>query len=306
MELIPPGTKINFLGNRHYAYAFSALTIILSFASYPLIGPMLQGIDFTGGVMAQILFKKQVTTAEVRSALAPLSENLVVQRLAGSEAGEEYIVRMEAPREETVDLSRKVQDDLDKAFGKGASEIRGLEMVGPKVGRDLQESAIWATVVALAMLLVYMAFRFTFTMGLGAILCLVHDLIIIYGIFVWTGKEFNLTILAAALTIIGYDINDTIVVFDRIRENARKNIKLPLSQIINSSINQTLSRTILMSFTVFLVLLALFFLGGAVIHDFSFALLVGVVVGTYSSIFVASPIVLAWERYRPSRTKRKK
>lgn len=299
MELIPPGTKINFLGNRHYAYAFSALTIILSFASYPLIGPMLQGIDFTGGVMAQILFKKQVTTAEVRSALAPLSENLVVQRLAGSEAGEEYIVRMEAPREETVDLSRKVQDDLDKAFGKGASEIRGLEMVGPKVGRDLQESAIWATVVALAMLLVYMAFRFTFTMGLGAILCLVHDLIIIYGIFVWTGKEFNLTILAAALTIIGYDINDTIVVCDRVRDNLKAMKKAPLIDILNTSINQTLSRTVLTSGFTLLVVISLLIFGTTVLKDFAWALFAGIIAGTYSTLFVALPFVLALDRFLP-------
>lgn len=299
MELIPPGTKINFLGNRHYAYAFSALTIILSFASYPLIGPMLQGIDFTGGVMAQILFKKQVTTAEVRSALAPLSENLVVQRLAGSEAGEEYIVRMEAPREETVDLSRKVQDDLDKAFGKGASEIRGLEMVGPKVGRDLQESAIWATVVALAMLLVYMAFRFTFTMGLGAILCLVHDLIIIYGIFVWTGKEFNLTILAAALTIIGYDINDTIVVCDRVRDNLKAMKKAPLIDILNTSINQTLSRTVLTSGFTLLVVISLLIFGTTVLKDFAWALFAGIIAGTYSTLFVALPLVLALDRFLP-------
>jgi preprotein translocase subunit SecF len=135
---------------------------------------------------------------------------------------------------------------------------------------------------------------------------LVHDTVITIGAMSLLNKEFDLTIVAALLTIIGYSINDTIVVFDRIRENARKNIKQPLAQVINNSINQTLSRTILMSFTVFLVLLALFFLGGAVIHDFSFALLVGIVVGTYSSIFVASAIVLAWEKLRPSRIKRKK
>lgn len=299
MELIPPGTKINFLGNRHYAYAFSALTIILSFASYPVIGPMLLGIDFTGGVMAQILFKKQVSTAEVRSALAPMSENLVVQRLAGGEAGEEYVVRMEAPREETTDLSRKVQDDLDKAFGKGASEIRGLEMVGPKVGKDLKESAVWATVIALAMLLVYMAFRFTFTMGLGAILCVVHDIIIVYGIFVWTGKEFNLSILAAILTIVGYDINDTIVVCDRVRDNLKAMKKAPLIDILNVSINQTLSRTVLTSGFTLLVVISLLIFGTTVLKDFAWALFVGILFGTYSTIFVASPLVLALDRYLP-------
>jgi preprotein translocase subunit SecF len=299
MELIPPNTKIDFLGNRHYAYVFSIILAALSLISYPIVGPVTLGIDFTGGVSTQILFKKPVNTAEVRSALAPLSENLVIQRLATHAEGEEYIVRMEAPKKEASDLSHKVQSDLDKAFGKGAVELRGLEMVGPKVGKDLRESAIWATIVALGLLLIYMAFRFTFSMGLGAILCLVHDLIMIYGFFVWTGKEFNLTILAAALTVIGYDVNDTIVVCDRIRDNLKSMKKAPLIEILNASINQTLSRTVLTSGFTLLVVIALLVFGTTVLKDFAWALFVGILFGTYSSIFVASPLVLALDRYLP-------
>jgi preprotein translocase subunit SecF len=172
-------------------------------------------------------------------------------------------------------------------------------MVGPKVGKDLQSSAIWATVIALVFLLIYMAFRFTFTMGLGAIFCLVHDLIIVYGFFVWTGKEFNLTILAAMLTVIGYDINDTIVVCDRIRENLKSMKKQPLIEIMNSSINQTLSRTILTSCFTLLSVIAFLIFGTHILQDFAWALIVGILFGTYSSIFVASPLVLELDRFMP-------
>ena len=299
MELIPPNTKIDFLGNRYYAYAFSVVMIVLALASYPIMGFVHLGIDFTGGVSVQIRFNKPVGTSAVRKALRPFGEELVVQRLAAGGAGEEYTVRMGAPKEESADFSKKIQETLDKAFGKGTAEIRGLQLVGPKVGHDLRQSAIWATVVALGLLLVYMAFRFTFSMGLGAILCLVHDLIVIYGFFVWTGKEFNLTILAAALTVVGYDVNDTIVLCDRIRDNVKSMKKRPLIEILNASINQTLSRTVLTSGFTLLVVIALLAFGTSVLEDFGWALLVGIIFGTYSSIFVASPLVLALDRWLP-------
>lgn len=299
MELIPPNTKFDFLGRRYYAYLVSGILIVVSLLSYPVMGRMQLGIDFTGGVMAQILFKKQVDTGEIRSALAPLSASPVVQRLAGTETGEEYIVRMEVPEEETADFSKKLQDTLDQAFGKGSVEIRGLEMVGPKVGRDLRESAIWATVIALVLLLIYMGFRFTLSMGLGAVLCLLHDLIIVYGFFVWTGREFNLTILAAILTVVGYDINDTIVLCDRVRDNVKAMKRNSLVEILNSAINQTLSRTVLTSGFTLLVVIALLVYGTTVLRDFAWALFVGMIFGTYSSIFVASPLVLALDRYLP-------
>ena len=171
--------------------------------------------------------------------------------------------------------------------------------MGPKVGKDLQESAIWATVIALGLLLIYMAFRFTFTMGLGAIFCLVHDLLIVYGFFAWTGKEFNLTILAAMLTIIGYDVNDTIVVCDRIRENLRTMKKQPLIQVFNASINQTLSRTLLTSGFTMLSVVAFLVFETTALRDFAWALIVGIIFGTYSSIFVATPLVLELDRYFP-------
>jgi len=296
VELIKPNTKIDFMGKRHYAYIFSAVILVLALASIPVKGTIKLGIDFSGGVMIQARFNKPVEIDVIREALKPLSENLTVQKLVGSE---EFIVRMEAPEGGSDKLAQEVKQLLDDKIGKGATEIRSLEMVGPKVGKDLQEHAIWATVIALIFLLIYMAFRFTLTMGLGAIACLIHDLAILYGFFTWTGLEFNLTILAAWLTVIGYDVNDTIVVCDRIRENLKTMKKKPLEEIFNISINQTLSRTLLTSGFTLLSVLAFLVFGTTILRDFAWALLVGIVFGTYSSIFVASPLVLELDRFLP-------
>ncbi len=297
MELIKPNTNIDFLGNRHYAYIFTTVMIVLSLASIPIKGYIKLGIDFSGGTVIQVRFNKQVDTDHVREALKSLGESLTVQRFSG--AGEEFVIRMEQSPESSEQLSRHVKELLDNAVGKGSTEIRSLEMVGPKVGKDLQQSAIWATVIALGLLLVYMAFRFTFTMGLGAVVCLVHDLCIVYGLFAWTGKEFNLTILAAMLTVIGYDINDTIVVCDRIRDNLKIMKKQPLIDIFNASINQTLSRTVLTSAFTLLSVVAFLVFETSVLKDFAWALIVGILFGTYSSIFVASPLVLELDRFLP-------
>ena len=299
MELIPPNTNIDFMGNRRYAYAFTTIMILLSVISYPIKGWINLGIDFTGGVTVQVQFKKPVDTEHIRKALEPISANATVQSFSMGSKAEDYLIRMESPEEGSEKFSMQLQEIFDKSFGKGTAEIRGLEVVGPKVGHDLRQAAIWATIVALAMLLVYMAFRFTLSMGLGAIFCLVHDLIIIYGFFVWTGKEFNLTILAAMLTCIGYDINDTIVVCDRVRENLRTMRKQPLVEVLNLSINQTLSRTVLTSGFTLLVVVALLIFGTPQLKDFAWALFIGIVFGTYSSIFVAAPLILGINKYIP-------
>ncbi len=295
MEIIKPDTRIDFLGKRYYAYAFSAFILLISLAAIPIKGQIRLGIDFSGGAMVQVRFNKAVHVDEIRDALKPMGENLVVQKLSGAE---EFIVRLDT-QEESGKLAEQIKTMLDEKIGKGSTEIRSLEMVGPKVGKDLRNSAIWATVVALTLLLLYMAFRFTFTMGLGAIVCLIHDLIVLYGFFVWTGKEFNLTILAAFLTVIGYDINDTIVVCDRLRDNLKTMKKQPLIDVFNISINQTLSRTILTSSFTMLSVVALLFFGTHVLQDFAWALVVGIIFGTYSSIFVAAPITLELDRILP-------
>jgi preprotein translocase subunit SecF len=303
MEFIKPGINFDFVGRMKLACGISIAAIVISIASVIWHGGLNYGIDFAGGTLVQLKFQKATSTEQIRTAFKPIGlQNVVIQPFGENEV----VVRIGEVATGGKELSAMIDESLKAALGPGAFEVRRVEVVGPKVGKDLTQKAILAIVFSWIGMLVYIAWRFEFRYAVGGIVALVHDTVITIGAMSLLNKEFDLTIVAALLTIIGYSINDTIVVFDRIRETSRKNIKLPLAQVINNSINQTLSRTILMSFTVFLVLLALFFLGGAVIHDFSFALLVGIVVGTYSSIFVASAIVLAWEKLRPSRIKRKK
>ena len=303
MEFLKPGINFDFVGKMKIACGISLAAMVISIASVIWHGGLNYGIDFAGGTLVQLKFQKATSTEQIRSAFKPIGlQNVVIQPFGENEV----VVRIGEVAAGGKELSAMITESLHAALGQGAFEVRRVEVVGPKVGKDLAQKAILAIVFSWIGMLVYIAWRFEFRYAVGGILALVHDTLITIGAMSLLNKEFDLTIVAALLTIIGYSINDTIVVFDRIRETTRKNIKQPLAQVINNSINQTLSRTILMSFTVFLVLLALFFLGGAVIHDFSFALLVGVVVGTYSSIFVASAIVLAWEHLKPSRTKRKK
>ncbi len=298
MELIKPDTNINFLGNRRYAYLFSAVLAVVSLLSIPVMGKIKLGIDFTGGAMIHVKFAKPVKTQEIREALEPMGQNFMVQEFVGTE--DEFVIRTEAPEDGADEVAGEVKKLLEAKVGAGNVEIRGQEMVGPKVGKDLQSAAWKATIFALAFVFIYVGFiRFGMSMALGAIICLVHDLIMVYGIFVWLGKEFNLTILAAILTGIGYDVNDTIVVCDRIRENIPLMRSKPLEEILNLSINQTLSRTLLTSVGTLLVIVALMIVGTEILRDFALALTLGIVFGTYSSIFVAAPLVLAWERIVP-------
>jgi preprotein translocase subunit SecF len=184
---------------------------------------------------------------------------------------------------------------MGTVFGAGKFEIRRSEAIGPKVGRDMTKKGILALALSLAAILVYVWVRFEFSYALGGIIALLHDALITIGIFSLLDKEFTLQIVAALLTIIGFSINDTIVIFDRVRENLKKGIKRDLRDVINLSVNQTLSRTILTSLTVLLVVVVLFLFGGSVIHDFAFALLIGTIAGVYSTVFIASPLILAWE-----------
>ncbi len=299
MELIKPNTNINFVGRRYYAFALSGMLLILALASIPIMGKIHMGIDFTGGVMVQVKFNKDVHVDEIRGALQSLGENLIVQKYSVIGGPEEFVIRMEEPKEGSDKVGDRVKGLLEETIGKGTAEIRSVEIVGPKVGKDLRQAAVLATLLALGMILIYMAFRFDFSMGLGAVVCLFHDVLMVYGFFVWSGKEFNLTILAAVLTVVGYDVHDTIVVCDRIRENLGIMRKKPLEEIMNLSINQTLSRTILTSGFTLLVVLSLLVFGTNVLRDFSWALAIGIVLGTYSSIFVAIPLVLVWDKHIP-------
>jgi preprotein translocase subunit SecF len=303
MELIKSGTNFDFVGRMKIALACSLTVILIGLASIVWHGGLNYGIDFAGGTLVQVKFQQEPSADEIRSAFKSVGlENSIIQSFGTGEV----IVRTAELSSDQRGLSGKIEDALAAVYGKDTFEIRRVEVVGPKVGSDLTRKAILAIVFSWIGMLIYIAWRFEFRYAVGGILALVHDVIITIGVFSLLNKEFDLTIVAALLTIIGYSINDTIVVYDRIRENVRKNVKQSLADTINASINQTLSRTILTSFTVFLVVVVLFFFGGAVIHDFAFALLVGVVVGTYSSIFIASPIVLAFEKIKPSGLKRNK
>ena len=301
MEFIKPGTNFDFVGKRKIAIGISIVLIIISILSVVMHKGLNFGIDFAGGTIIQVKFTKTTGADVIRKTFQNIKiDDAIIQEIGQNEV----IVRTNQPM--TTELQAKVEEAMNGQFGTGNFEIRRIEFVGPKVGKDLTNKAILAIVFAWLGMLIYIAWRFEFRYGLGAIIALIHDTIITIGALSLLNKEFTLVIVAALLTIIGYSINDTIVVFDRIRENRKKDLKKSLEEIINSSVNETLSRTILTALTVFLVLLALFFLGGPVIHDFAFALLIGIVVGTYSSIFIASPIVLLFENLQLSKTKGKK
>lgn len=300
MEFIKSGTTFDFVGKMKIAVGISVALIIISILSIVVHKGLNFGIDFAGGTIIQIKFTKTTSADLIRQAF----QNISIQDAIIQEIGEnEIIVRTNHAMTQGLDV--KISETLTKQTGAGNFEIRRIEFVGPKVGKDLTNKAILAIIFAWIGMLVYISWRFEFRYALGAIIALVHDTMIVIGVLSLLNKEFTLTIVAALLTVIGYSINDTIIVFDRIRENRKKDLKRSLAAIINSSTNETLSRTILTALTVILVLVSLLFLGGPVIHDFAFALLVGIIIGTYSSIFIASPIVLLFENIHLSKKRKK-
>jgi len=295
MEIIRSDINFDFIGKRKIFYAISLALIGIGMASLVARGGPRYGIDFAGGTVIQLKFQKDVSTADIRSALAGVIEGSAVVQSFGEQ--NEYLIQLEQSTEELEGLSKRVRDTLAEKLGDEGVEVRRVEMVGPKVGKDLREKGLLAVLFSIGAILLYIWWRFELRFGLGAILALVHDVLITIGAFSVFDKQFDLTTIAAILTIIGYSLNDTIVVFDRIRENLKKaGGKGDISAIMNRSVNETLSRTLLTSGTTLLVVAALFALGGGVIHDFAFALLVGILVGTYSSIYVASPVVLWLEQ----------
>ena len=303
MELIRPGTRYDFIGKRKFTIWVSAIAILLSIGSIFYHGGLRYGVDFAGWILLQIKFSKAVDASDVRSALeATGSKDASVQNFGGEN---EFLIRVEKGSEDFEKASQAIQTSLQERFKDRTLEIRRAEVVGPKVGRDLKEKAIWATVLAFIGILVFVAFRFRqISYGLGGIVALVHDILITFGAISITGLEFSLPLLAVILTIIGFSINDTIVIFDRVRENIKKMRKESLETVFNVSINETLGRTVLTSGTVMMVVLILFFFGGPVIHDFTTAMIVGLVSGTYSTVYIASPVVLLWHNHVTLKRKR--
>lgn len=289
MQFIKSDVNIDFVSRRRLAIVASLIAISLGLASLVLKGGPSYGIDFAGGTLVQVKFSQLPDIGGIRKALNEKDlGSAVIQSL-----GEDKVairVKSDVGQEDTV--SDEIFAILSDRFGRESVSLELVEMVGPQVGADMRRKGLLSIVYAMVGILIYITFRFQFRFALGAIAALIHDILITIGVFSFFGKEFTLPVVAALLTIIGYSLNDTIVVYDRIRENVRRSPREALAGIINISINQTLSRTILTSGTTFMVLLCLFFLGGEVIHDFSFALLIGVLVGTYSSIYIASPVLL--------------
>lgn len=302
MEFIKPGLNLDFVGKMKYAIIFSVILTIISIGSVVVHKGLNLGIDFAGGSIIQIKFQKNVTADQIRQALKSTKlASSIIQQFGINE----FLIRTHESFNDQKVLAANLEQPLAAVFDKNF-EVRRVEVVGSKVGMDFQRKAIFAVVLSWMAMLVYIAWRFEFRYGLGGIIALIHDVIIIIGTISILNMEFTINILAAIFFIIGYSINDTIVVLDRIRENVKLNPKSKLADTINLSVNQTLSRTILTSFTVFLTVIALYVWGGAVIHDLAFSLLVGVVFGTYSSIFISCPIVLLFENIRPSKLKGKK
>ena len=290
MEIFKKVTHIDFMGKRKLAIMFSLLLMAIAIGAMVTRG-LNFGLDFTGGTLIEVGYEQPVDLQEVRAALDKVGfGDAVVQHFGTSK---DVLVRL-APRggEDSEAIGDQILQVLNAA-SEGEVKMRRQEYVGPQVGDELRDDGGLAMIIALAFILIYVMARFEYRFALGSIAALIHDVVITVGFFALFQWEFDLTTMAAVLAVIGYSLNDTIVVFDRIRENFRKMRKDPPRQVINASINQTLSRTLMTSGTTLLVVFAMFFLGGELIHSFSLALIVGIMVGTYSSIYVASTATLA-------------
>ncbi len=342
MQFIKPDINVDFVGKRKIAFTVSLAMIFMSIASLVIHKGPKYGIDFAGGTLIQVKFTQPVSVNKIKSGLSTINLGKSTVQRFGEKSDDEYLIRIDKSGVTSEGYSAKLQKALKTSTGADAT-IRRVEIVGPKIGKDLRGKALFAMFYALLFIAIYISGRFEFKwvlsgamagvlMGavyllsvfdvsipilivaalvvtlvlfwamnlkyaMGAIVALIHDVTITVGLFSLFNKEFTLPIIAALLTIIGYSLNDTIIVFDRIRENLRKYQKNPLDIVINRSVNETLSRTLLTSGTTLVVVVALFVLGGGIIHDFAFAMLVGIIVGTYSSIYVASPILIAWQTH---------
>lgn len=289
MELIKQNIAFDFMAKRKAAAIVSAILILISLGSL-LTQKLNFGIDFTGGTIVEVGYPEVVELDNIRTSLSESKFQKAIVQYFGT--ANDVLIRV-PPTEglNSADISSQLLELLQQ--GGQQAEMRRVEFVGPQVGDELTEDGGLAMVYALLCILVYVALRFQLRFSAGAIAALVHDVIITIGFFSITRMEFDLSVLAAVLAVIGYSLNDTIVVFDRIRENFRRMRKAEPVEVINTSLNQTLGRTLMTSLTTLLVLVALFFFGGEIIHSFATALIIGVLIGTYSSLFVASPVTLA-------------
>ena len=280
------GTDIPFMKFRRYAYGVSGALLAITLAFFFIKGPR-YSVDFTGGTLLQVRTNQPLHADQLRKALETAHIAAEIQQMTG-ESQNEYIIRFRTEGDPVTLVQNAVRQSLPGV----ELELRRNETVGPKVGNDLRTKAIWAVLTSLGAILLYVGIRYEFKFALGGVVALFHDVLITVGALMFTGREISLTVVAALLTIAGYSINDTIVVFDRIRERSKALRKEKHSRVMDIAVNETLSRTVITAFTVFLAALALFIWGGDVLRDFSFAMLVGTVFGTYSSVYVASGMAL--------------
>lgn len=297
-------THFDFLGKRKIAYTLSIILIAAGIALM-ITGGLKKGIDFAGGVLLELRFTKNVPINDIRNALA--DENIANAEIQQIGKNNDVLVRV--PHMEGIKADSLAKAALRNKFPDAvpAQEkdwIRSQEVVSPKIGDELTVNAIWAIFASLALIILYIWWRFRFTFGIAAVIALFHDVLITLAFFAITGKEISLPIVAALLTIVGYSLNDTIVVFDRIREGIKIYFSKDYKYVLNQSINETLNRTVLTSLTTFVVVFILYLFGGGAINDFAFALMIGVLVGTYSSIFVASSLLFDWQRIAAKKAKK--
>ena len=292
MMVLIKKTNIDFIAKRHIFFAISALLIGAGVISMAVKGMNL-GLDFTGGTLLQVRFEKPVTTADVRSAMSKAGLETAIQSFTDRNA---YQIKVKGAQEKVNEISDKIMASFTDNLPGNAFTEEKRDYVGPVVGRDLAKKALFAMVLSLFGIIVYVAFRFSNPIwGAAGVLAIFHDVIVTAGALSITNREIDLVIVAALLTIAGYSINDTIVIFDRMRDNIRMFPKMPLGQLVNTSVNETLSRTLITNLTVLAVVAILFVFGGEVINNFAFAMLVGSICGTYSTIAIATPLVYQWE-----------
>lgn len=289
--------NIDFISKRKFGFAFSAILMVISLLLIIIIGPNF-GIDFTGGALLQIRFSEPIATGELRNSLAKIGkEHAQIQALGAEQT--EYIIR--AAEKNPVEFSRNVKEVLQQDYPDNEQQLLREETVEPKIGKELLTKTLWAIIIALVLILVYVSFRFDYRFGTAAVIALFHDALFTIGVLVIAQREFSIVVVGALLTIIGYSINDSIVISDRIREKFKKMRKEHYNVILNTGLNEVLSRTILTVGTTLLAVIALLIFGGSVIADFAFTLLVGFVIGTYSSIFIVANIVSVWEERFPKK-----
>jgi preprotein translocase subunit SecF len=306
MRQILVSPDFDFIGRRRWAYIASLVFILIGVGSMAVKGGLRYGIDFSGGMLIQVRFEAPVPVERIRRALEAIKMGESVIQEFGDPR--EFLLRLPLTETPPETLTRQVQEALAREAGLGKAELRRVEFVGPQVGKDLQVQALYAVLWSMAGILIYIAIRFDLKGGLASIVAIVHDVLVCLGAMSLTNREMSLPVLAALLTIIGYSVNDTIVAYDRVRENRGKGLRKgePFARQINTAINQTLSRTVLTALTVFFSTVVLYAFGGKALEDLAFVLTVGVITGTYSTIYIAGSLIVDWTAWVEARWGRPK